>query len=667
MPKICLNMIVKNESKIITRLLETVYPIIDTYCICDTGSDDNTIETIKAFFDSKNMTGKIVKEQFRDFGYNRNYAKLECLDMDADYLLLLDADMKLEINIENIEDFKRNLSNGAYYLYQGNRGFFYKNVRIVENSVDYAYQGVTHEFLQTPPHCKIGSIDRDIIFIIDIGDGGSKQDKFTRDIKLLKDGLKNEPDNVRYMFYLANSYLNMGQYHGAIETYKKRIQMGGWKEELWYSYYSIGKAYMELEDMNKAVIYWMEAYQILPNRIENLYEIVKYYRIRESYQLAYSFYEMAEYQRENNFSIDHLFHDQSVYDYKLDYEFTILGYYCNNKPYNMVDSITRTLCYPDIPRNALQNVLVNYKFYSPTLIDWKQENKNSTKLCEKANKFVKENTDFFTSTPSLTLNGTDLYVNVRCVNYHIDDSGNYINKNTIDSHNIISVYDTTTEDWSRTREFTMDYDKQYDGQYIGIEDVKLLSIGSSIQYNGNRGLKEGDISVETGTINADNGKCVSTLIKKDNPIEKNWVLFEDGRGDLKVIHSWHPLKIGSYQKQDNASKFLLEQEINTPRFFTEVRGSTNGIKIDDEVWFIVHVVSYEERRHYYHMFVVLDQDTYQLKRHSKMFTFENKKVEYTTGMVYFKENNQFMIGYSIYDKETKFIWVNKDDVNNLFK
>ena len=50
-PTICLNMIVKNESKIIFRLLETVLPIIDTYCICDTGSTDMTKELIKEFFD----------------------------------------------------------------------------------------------------------------------------------------------------------------------------------------------------------------------------------------------------------------------------------------------------------------------------------------------------------------------------------------------------------------------------------------------------------------------------------------------------------------------------------------------------------------------------------------------------------------------------------------
>ena len=47
---LCLNMIVKNESKIIARLLTSVSPIIDSYCICDTGSTDNTVEIIQNFF-----------------------------------------------------------------------------------------------------------------------------------------------------------------------------------------------------------------------------------------------------------------------------------------------------------------------------------------------------------------------------------------------------------------------------------------------------------------------------------------------------------------------------------------------------------------------------------------------------------------------------------------
>ena len=70
-PTICLNMIVKNESKIITRLFDSVLPIIDSYCICDTGSTDNTKDIITKYFNEKNITGKIIDRPFKNFGYNR--------------------------------------------------------------------------------------------------------------------------------------------------------------------------------------------------------------------------------------------------------------------------------------------------------------------------------------------------------------------------------------------------------------------------------------------------------------------------------------------------------------------------------------------------------------------------------------------------------------------
>jgi hypothetical protein len=53
-----------------------------------------------------------------------------------------------------------------------------------------------------------------VLFIHDIGDGGSKTDKFARDIGLLKE-LDECPDNDRYLFYLANSYKDYGKYDAA--------------------------------------------------------------------------------------------------------------------------------------------------------------------------------------------------------------------------------------------------------------------------------------------------------------------------------------------------------------------------------------------------------------------------------------------------------------------
>ena len=183
-PQICLNMIVKNESKVILRLLNSVLPIVDSYCICDTGSTDNTVELIENFFKENNIPGKIVNEVFRDFGHNRSVALSSCVGMpNADYLLLLDADMVLTINPKLCpKNFRKGLDKDAYYVFQGSDAFFYKNVRILRNNPEYSYWGVTHEYVKTTEGTEYREIDKTLLFIDDIGDGGAKADKFERDI-----------------------------------------------------------------------------------------------------------------------------------------------------------------------------------------------------------------------------------------------------------------------------------------------------------------------------------------------------------------------------------------------------------------------------------------------------------------------------------------------------
>jgi glycosyltransferase involved in cell wall biosynthesis len=196
-------MIVKNESRIIERLLNSVLPIIDSYCICDTGSTDNTIAVIHEFFKENNIFGKIVFEPFKDLGYNRTYALRQCNNLDADYILLMDADMILDTSkLHDINAFKATLTNDAYCLFQGTYNFYYKNTRIVKNDPKISYWGVTHEYVNMPEGSSQGTIEENILFINDIGDGGAKADKFERDIRLLKKGLEDEPNNIRYTFYL---------------------------------------------------------------------------------------------------------------------------------------------------------------------------------------------------------------------------------------------------------------------------------------------------------------------------------------------------------------------------------------------------------------------------------------------------------------------------------
>lgn len=163
-PKLCLNMIVKNESKVIRRLLESVAPLIDGYCICDTGSTDNTVELIESFMTERKIPGKIVHEPFRDFGYNRSFAVKAAADLpNMDYLLLLDADMVLTggaLQPENITRFKQGLKADCYHICQGTPGYYYKNVRIMRNYRGYSYWGVTHEYVNTPQGTVYDSVSK---------------------------------------------------------------------------------------------------------------------------------------------------------------------------------------------------------------------------------------------------------------------------------------------------------------------------------------------------------------------------------------------------------------------------------------------------------------------------------------------------------------------------
>jgi tetratricopeptide (TPR) repeat protein len=675
-------MIVKNESRIIERLFQSVLPIIDSYCICDTGSTDNTVELIKNFFEKHNIPGKIVTEPFQDFGYNRTFALKACNDMpDADYILLMDADMTLRIPSElSIPEFKNSLTKDAYYLYQGSDLFFYKNVRILKNNPAYSYWGVTHEFVKTTDGTVYEQIEKNTLFIDDIGDGGAKADKFERDVRLLLKGLEENPKNDRYTFYLANSYRDGGQYENAIERYKDRINIGGWFEEVWHSYYCIGKCYERMGDMANAICAWMDAYQFFPGRLENLYKIIHYFRCVNKHVLAYTFYELARVELEKNPNPDFLFLEKEIYDFKLEYEFTIFAYYYNPKKLDVIASSMRVLSHPHTPEDINKNVLSNYKFYSPMLKDMMSTPDFNTNILKQVGNSLHIDNNFYSSTPSICIdpnNKSVLIVNQRFVNYRIGDKGEYINQAHIITKNVVAYVDISRSAWNIDSETELKYNDSYDGLYVGLEDVRVMGYNGKLYFNANRGVEPGNMVVEHGLINLKSRSTLSNLIEIDGQhnIEKNWVMFENANRELKMIYGWQPLKIGNVvdhpeskidNKNNPVKKMVVTNEYNTPNFFRWLRGSTNGQRVGDEIWFICHLVSYEDRRFYYHIFVALDAKTMELKRYSRIFTFEREKVEYTLGFVYMEKSQELLIGYSLLDRETRYMTVHKSKVDELF-
>ena len=667
-PTICLNMIVKNESRVILRLLNTVVKLIDSYCICDTGSTDNTVSLIETFMTEHNIPGKIVFEPFQDFGYNRTHALNEAAKMpNQDYLLLMDADMYLTGEaLKNPESFKKTLTKDCYHLCQGSPTYYYKNVRIVKNGKGYSYWGVTHEYVKTPEGTVYDAIDTDVLFIQDIGDGGAKTDKFERDIRLLTKGLEDNPNNDRYTFYLANSLRDAGRIVEAIEMFKKRVEIGGWIEEVWHSYYSMGKCYAILGEHEKAISAWIDGYNHYPNRIENLYEIINYYRLRGKNRSAYTFYVLAhESNRKWGASRDFLFLQKDVYDYKIDYELSIVGYYVNDSGIDLVKTCMKVLAYSHLPDNTASNVLSNYKFYT------KKVSHEPNLLPAQPLDVLIRLTDgfnfdqvFVKSTPSIIQRENHLIINTRYVNYRIDDRGGYVNQENVITKNVISVIDISKPLWKVVQEFELKYDTSKDGRYVGLEDIRLFLNGTEILYNANRGMPDGSMKIEHGKISLDEESTKDSkwleLDSGNRQIEKNWVLFqasspqEDKGTAVKCVYNWNPtFAVGNIDLSSSQVNVIAHKPV--PYFFRYLRGSTNGVLIQGELWFICHAVSYEDRRYYYHIIVVVDPKTYTIKRYTPLFTFEGSHVEYTLGFIYVASVDHLLIGYSVYDKTTKYI------------
>ena len=674
-PTICLNMIVKNESKIICRLFDSVIKWIDCYCICDTGSTDDTVVVIKEYFNSKNIPGKIVFEPFKDFSHNRNFSLQACIGM-SDYVLLLDADMIFHPSEDSFS--KKILTLDIYYILQGSNDFYYKNVRIVKNNGKISYTGVTHEHINFPPNTTVNNFEKNVVFINDVGDGGSKGNKFIRDVELLTRGIEENPKNDRYHFYLANTLKDMGKREEAIEMYKKRIALGGWNQEIWYSYYKMGICYKDLGKMPEAVDAWLAGYNILPNRAENIYEIIKYYREIGKQQLSYLFYKIA---KEITIASgagkdDYLFLENDVYTYKCDYEYTIIAYYLGIGGNINITNIRQSII--NVMNNCnnflIVNLFQNIKFYDLKLVPLIKHDMSFT-LDHKINgNLVRFNSSSSSILPKCNGNGNGnggYIMNVRLVNYTIDSDGRY---KDCDPHIIsLNKFIELNNDFHIIKEKDKLIDIEYvDRQYIGVEDVRLFydsEVSSDLLFIGVGYHADNRIGVVHGKYDGGGNTLKPFEIKPefnlDSYCEKNWV-FANIAGEKRVIYGWNPLQICRIDEENpNVLRTVsLKQPSQYPGIFNHIRGSTCGFNYQDQIWFIVHIVSHEQPRHYYHMMLVFENnEDMKLIKYTPVFKFDEHCIEYCIGLIV--EDSRIVTTYSSWDRSTNIAVYDKKYIEEM--
>lgn len=637
--KLVLLLMVKNESAILKRCLEAVESIVDAFCICDTGSTDDTVQIAEEFL--KTRKGCVSVVPWKNFGFNRTatfdaaqaYLRTTEWDLANTYGLLLDADMVFVPGTLLAQP----LTEVGYTVIQCNGNLEYPNIRLVR--MDHAWKclGVTHEYWDSQGV----PLPKSVCYIDDRNDGGCKSDKFHRDARLLEQGLIDEPTNVRYLFYLAQTYHSLCRYEDAIKMYQRRIDAGGWEEEVWYSHYMIGESYKELKKIPEFEMWMLRAVAFRPSRAEPYYKLARYFR--ENGQHYKSYHYVLEGARVP-LSTDSLFVEVDVYKFLFDYEASILMFYLGQPKKGLLvsmDYMTRpgTVHY-------LDNVYDNLSFYieplgasaSPHLLprDTFGEDYHPTSVCMYRYKNA-------------------AYHNVRFVNYSINPiNGSYVmteNGSVSESHKVRTQnvwFNPSTGDFQRMLDSTVTLPRRQDAHIVGLEDVRVYTdskgelkfTATTWEYTEKIRIMQGSYLPESGMY----ADCRILNSPGNQGCEKNWIAV-DTTDD--IIYRWSPLEIGTLKDND----LVIHTRQDTPWFFQHLRGSSVAFKpmqYPGETWCIVHFVKYSTPRKYFHAVMRMEKG-YKPKCMSLPFVFQNKTIEYCIGCLPDRTCSNLLCSFSTMD------------------
>lgn len=220
MVKISLCMIVKDEEKMLRKCLESVQKYVAEIIVIDTGSTDNTVEIAKGF------GAKVIDfEWVNDFSKARNESIRHA---KGDWILVVDADEQIvkwdDAIFEELERTEKEAFQIQIEHQKESDGHHHYATRLFRNHRKICYQNHIHEnLIKDGDFLRESTIGTLGITLLHCGyqeEIMHEKNKDERNMKLLKEELKVQPNNRLTHLHLANQYLKMKDETNAIYHYK---------------------------------------------------------------------------------------------------------------------------------------------------------------------------------------------------------------------------------------------------------------------------------------------------------------------------------------------------------------------------------------------------------------------------------------------------------------
>ena len=343
--KIATLLMVKNESKRILTTLNSLKNKITFLIVLDTGSEDNTIELIKKYCDENNIKLFLKETIFKNFEETRNELINFADTFNFDYYLLMDCNDELKNDIPDILDKDAYLIRQEWFS-----GIItsYWNIRMIKANIGWKYKGKVHEYLINNNNNNIEKLKNFYLFQDRTQDDDKTYYRFNNDKIILLEEYEKDSNDPRTVFYLAQTFMCLGEKDNAEKYFKIRSNMlNGFYEERFHSFLILGT-------LTDNISYYLLSLSICI-RVEPLIKISEYYRKQKNWNLSYLYCKIAcelKYPEECK-----LFVNKNDYDYYRWHLLGIVSYYCNQ----MEDGVLG--CKKAIENKNLEIDKYNLKFY----------------------------------------------------------------------------------------------------------------------------------------------------------------------------------------------------------------------------------------------------------------------------------------------------------------
>lgn len=237
---------VKNAGPLFETVLTENLPFIDRWTILDTGSTDGTQDIARRVLAKKK--GAIYEEPFINFRESRN----RCLDLAGKrckYLLMLDDTYAMRGNLRQFLKVVRGdqfASSYSLLILSDDVEYYSNRVTMSERGLRYIY--TIHEVIQDVGNKENVVIPKEAAFIHDHrADYMEKRtmDRKKYDLSLLFDMVREDPDNPRHYYYLAQTYNLLEDYENAAYWFKRRATttLKGHDQEVVDSWFELARLY----------------------------------------------------------------------------------------------------------------------------------------------------------------------------------------------------------------------------------------------------------------------------------------------------------------------------------------------------------------------------------------------------------------------------------------